>query len=453
MKVFGLMIGLMCVLHAGAQQPAGKVLSGPWAGNITQRTAMIWLEVDEHTDNVSVRYKKEGHPADSFKTVVYRGALQQTFNPVKLEINRLDINTTYQYEIQINGSSITGADFKFTTQDLWKYRKPAPDFTFLAGSCAYFNEPVYDRPGRPYGGDSSIFKTMAETPAAFNLWLGDSWYTREVDFSSPWGMNYRVALDRSRPVLQPLLRAMPQYFIWDDHDYGPNDAGKSFIYQSESREIFKNYTLNPSYGRDGKGIYTQISYSDVDIFMTDNRYFRSEARYPDSVNGKPNPDKTYFGKEQLEWLKNALVHSRATFKIIASGSQVLNFSTNYDCMCSYSHEFNELMDFIKEAKVEGVLFLTGDRHHSEVIQYQRDGMYTLYDITVSPLTAGVGRVRGNELNNPQRVEGKLVEAHNFGKISVTGKKDERELLIDFMGTYGAKLGRWSISEKQLKFSR
>jgi hypothetical protein len=65
----------------------------------------------------------------------------------------------------------------------------------------------------------------------------------------------------------------------------------------------------------------------------------------------------------------------------------------------------------------------------------------------------VGRVRGNELNNPQRLEGKLVEAHNFGKISVFGKKDERELLIDFMGTYGAKLGRWSISEKQLKFSR
>lgn len=452
MKFLGWIIGMLCVWHAGAQS-AGPLVSGPWAGNVTSRTAMIWLEVNQQTEKVSVRYKKQGHPADSFKTVEYRGALQNAFNPVKLEMNGLDFNTTYQYELVIDGITLNDAGYTFTTQDLWKYRKPAPDFTFLTGSCAYFNEPVYDRPGRPYGSDSTIFKTMSEIPAAFNLWLGDSWYTREVDFSSPWGMNYRVALDRSRPILQPLLKAMPQYFIWDDHDYGPNDAGKSFIHKQESREIFKNYTLNPSYGSDGKGIYTQISYSDVDIFMTDNRYFRSDGRYPDSIHGKPNPDKTYFGKEQMEWLKNALLHSRATFKIIASGSQMLNFATNYDCMCHYSYEFYELIQFIRNAKVEGVLFLTGDRHHSEVIQFNHEGIYTLFDVTVSPLTAGIGRVRGNELDNPQRVEGKLVEAHNFGKITITGKKDERELRIDFMGTYGAKLGSFSVSEKQLKFNR
>lgn len=452
MKFLGCIWGVLCVMFADAQ-PAGMVVSGPWAGNVSLRTAMIWLEVDEKTERVSVRYKKTTEPADSFKTVAYRGALHQPYNPLKLEINRLDINTTYQYELEVDGNIIRHPHFKFSTQDLWRYRKPAPDFTFLAGSCAYFNEPVYDRPGRPYGSDSSIFLTMAETPAAFNVWLGDSWYTREVDYSSPWGMNYRAALDRSRPVLQPLLRAMPQYFIWDDHDYGPNNSGKSYIHKQESREIFKNYTLNPSYGSDGKGIYTQMSYSDVDIFMTDNRYFRSDARYPDSIHGKPNPDKTYFGKEQMEWLKNALLQSRATFKIIASGSQILNFATNYDCMCHYSYEFYELIQFIRNAKVEGVLFLTGDRHHSEVIQFNHEGIYTLFDVTVSPLTAGIGRVRGTELDNPQRVEGKLVEAHNFGKISITGKKDERELRIDFMGTYGAKLGSWSVSEKKLKFNR
>lgn len=437
----------MLVFAQGQQ----AIVSGPWAGNIELRNAMIWLEVNNQVKKVIVRYGKSTDKNETYKTIEFKGDLQNEFNPIKFSLNGLDFNTTYKYELEIDGVVIQNKDYLFTTKDIWRYRKPAPDFTFLTGSCAYFNEPMYDRPGKPYGNDSTIFKTMAETPAAFNLWLGDSWYTREVDYSSPWGMNYRVALDRSRPILQPLLRAMPQYFMWDDHDYGPNNAGKSFIHKKESREIFKNYTLNPSYGEEEKGIYTKISYSDVDIFMTDNRYFRSEPRYPDSLHGKLNPDKTYFGKTQMEWLKNTLLHSRATFKIIASGSQVLNFASLQDCMCAYPNEFYELMNFIRDAKVEGVLFLTGDRHHSEVIEFNYDGVYPLFDITVSPLTAGLSRVRGNELNNPQRVEGKLVTAHNFGRINVTGNKDERELRIDFLGLRGEKLGSWSISEKKLKF--
>ena len=48
----------------------------------------------------------------------------------------------------------------------------APEFSFLAGACSYFNEPIYDRPGKPYGSDSSIFETMAKEKAAFMLWLG-----------------------------------------------------------------------------------------------------------------------------------------------------------------------------------------------------------------------------------------------------------------------------------------
>lgn len=427
------------------------VVSGPWAGHVELRTASIWMEVESHVKSVEVRYAKADETSNQ-KTVKYDGALGKIFNPIKVELVALDFNTKYNYEVWVDGKKISDK-LSFTTKDLWNYRKPAPDFSFLTGSCAYFNEPVYDRPGRMYGFDSTIFSTMAKTPAAFNLWLGDSWYTREVDYSTVWGMNYRTALDRSRPILQPLLQAMPQYFIWDDHDFGPNNSGKEFIYKKESREIFKNYTLNPSYGDNDQGIYTRFGYSDVDIFMTDNRYFRSEQRYPDSINNLPNTEKTYFGKMQMDWLKNSLLQSRATFKIIASGSQVLNFATTYDCMCGYSAEFNELMDFIRDAKVEGVIFLTGDRHHSEVIRYNHKGVYTLYDITVSPLTAGIGKVRGSELNNTERIEGTLIEEHNFGKISVSGPKNERKLTVEYFGLKGDKLATWSISETALKFKK
>jgi alkaline phosphatase D len=377
--------------------------------------------------------------------------LGNDFNPVKIELNGLKVNTAYQYSVLINNRPVT-VPFatKFTTKELWQWRKPAPDFSFLTGSCAYFNETEFDRPGKPYGGDSSIFETMSKIPAAFNVWLGDNWYTREVDYNTRWGLNYRASHDRATPVLQKFMASMPQYSIWDDHDYGPNDAGKSYILKNESRKIFMNYSLNPSYGEEGKGIYSVVSYSDVDLFLTDDRFFRSEDEMPDSIDGKPNADKSYFGKMQMEWLKNALSFSTATFKVIATGSQVLNPYSSAECMKAYSAEYYELMNFLATQKISGVLFITGDRHHSEVIKQDRPGLYPLYDITTSPFTAGVSKVRGVELNNPARMNGTLVEEQNFARISITGKKSERKFTVEFIGIKGQKLGGWTVGEKELQ---
>ena len=60
--------------------------------------------------------------------------------------------------------------------------------------------------------------------------------------------------------------------------------------------------------------------------------------------------------------------------------------------------------------------MSGDRHHSEVIRYQRPKSYALYDITTSPLTAGIAAVRDPEKSNPERMPGTLVEAQNYSRV-------------------------------------
>lgn len=443
-------IALLFIMTASTAIGQNKLISGPWAGNVNIRDAAIWAEVSPAVKKIAVEYFPEGK-TNEIRSVEYKGSLGNDFNPVKIFLPALQMNTVYQYRLRIDGKiQLTSFDTKFKTQELWQWRKPAPDFSFLAGSCSYFNEPLYDRPGKPYGNDSSIFETMANTAASFHVWLGDNWYTREVDFNSAWGLNYRASHDRSQKVLQKFMAAMPQYAIWDDHDYGPNDAGKSFILKNESREIFKNYSLNPSYGEEGKGIYSKFSYSDIDIFLTDDRYFRSEDEMPDSINGKPSSEKTFFGPMQLEWLKNALQYSNATFKIIATGSQVLNTINKYESMQLYSYEYNDLMSFIADQKISGVLFFTGDRHHSEILSLKRRSHYTLYDITISPYTSGLGKLIPEEVANPARISGTLVEKHNFGKITVSGPKNNRVLSVNFIGIKGDVLGNWSVSENDLK---
>lgn len=423
-----------------------SVISGPMLGPVELRDAKVWLEVSPEVKTLSIQYNKKGETKS--KTILYKGELGNDFNPVQFTVGGLDMNTTYQYKILIN-NKVTSYGGEITTKDLWQWRKPAPDFSFLTGSCAYFNQPQFDRPGKPYGGDTSVFEIMAKEKSAFMLWLGDAWYTREVDYYSEWGLWYRAHNDRSVPVLQNFLKAMPQYAMWDDHDYGPNDIGTNYILKETSRNIWKKYWCNPSYGENNQGTYTMLTWGDADIFLTDDRWWRSADKVKDSVNGKPNPEKTMFGRQQMEWLKNSLLYSAATFKIIAVGSQVLNPVSPFDKLSNFPAEYEELMNFLKEYKINGVLFLTGDRHHSEIIKVEREGTYPLYDVTVSPLTSGTHKFGGPEKNNPYRVYG-LDEKQNYGKFSFSGKRGERKLTVEFFGIRGEKLGEWGVMENELK---
>lgn len=428
-----------------------SLIAGPMAGSVELRDVIIWLEVAPAVKQVVIRYYPKGQPAQA-KTETWKGALGNRYNPLKITLANLEPGTTYAYDVLLDGGKARlPAPAMFTTKALWQHRVPAPDFTFLAGSCAYFNEPQFDRPGKPYGNDSSIFETMARTPADFMLWLGDNWYTREVDYSSVPGLQYRAHRDRSMPVLQRFLQAMPHYAIWDDHDFGPNNANKSYIFRDVSREIFSQYWPNPTFGENGRGIYTKYSYSDVDFFLLDGRYWSSAGELPDSVNGQPNPDKKMYGDEQMEWLRNALIQSNATFKFIVTGSQALNPISIYDSFHHFPVEYESFMRFLKSNNIPGVIFLTGDRHHSEVIRLPREGTYPLYDITSSPLTSGVGGVLyGNEKNNPYRVPGTLVVTQNFASLSVTGAKGKRRLKVVFMDREQRELAVFEVSQQDLR---
>ena len=433
-----ILVFLVNCLQAQLVKP---IIAGPMIGHTELRSSVIWMQFSSAVTTAELRYYNGKNNKLKFKL---DGG---EFNTSTAVLTGLEPGKMYPYSIYVNGSNTAAASGQTTTQQLWQFRKPPPDFSFLTGSCAYFNEPIYDRPGKPYGGDSSIFEPMAKENAAFTLWLGDNWYTREVDYFSEWGLHDRASLTRSLPVLQNLFKKMPQYAIWDDHDFGPNNAGKSYILKNASRNVFMKYWANPSYGQNEQGIYSKISWNDIDVFMLDDRWERSSDDLPDSLDGQPNPRKIMFGNEQMEWLKEELLfsnsNSKTSFRIIATGSQVLNPYSPSDCMRHYPKEFYELLAFIEQHHIKGILFLTGDRHHSEVIKQERNGTYPLYDITVSPFTAGVAKTRGEEAKNPARI-GKEIDEQNYARFSFSGEREKRKLTVTFIGIKGNVLDEWSV---------
>ncbi len=438
-------------IHLFAQDP--QFISGPMLGYVEHRSALIWCEVNQEVKSATIRYWEIDN-TEYFYEFDYEGKLGNPYNTIRFELVKLKLNTKYQYEIILNGKAVPFLkSHYFQTKDIWEYRKAAPDFSFSAGSCAYINDSKYDRPGEPYGQDPTIFKTISNISSDFMLWLGDNLYYREADYSSVAGMQYRYSFQRRTPEMEELFSSRPNFAILDDHDYGPNDGNSTFELKSASIQLFKDYWGNKSYGEsDNEGTYSKFTWSDCEYFLTDDRSHRSPNELKDSISGKSNCDKEFFGKKQLTWLKNSLVSSHATFKFIAVGNEVLNPFAEKECLRHYSCEFNDLINFIVAYKIEGVVFLTGDRHFSEVIGWQPKGGYKMFDICTSALTSKPYDLTGKpELTNPSRIPKTLVMENNFAIISISGEENNRKLKMLCLDIKGQVKSQFEISEQDLKF--
>ena len=146
------------------------------------------------------------------------------------------------------------------------------------------------------------------------------------------------------------------------------------------------------------------------------------------------------GKEQLEWLIEALAASYAPFKMVCIGNQVLNpVKANETYENLFPEERAYLLKRIEEEGLKNVVFLTGDRHKTELSKYVNAEGNAVYDLTISPLTAGVNTwEEANEL----RVEGTAVAEHNFGILEFSGPRTERVLKIRVIDADGNE--EWSL---------
>ncbi|HRG56581.1 MAG TPA: alkaline phosphatase D family protein [Lacunisphaera sp.] len=434
-----LLFSVICLLSS--RLAAGTLVSGPMLGYQAHREVFLWVETKD-AQQVTLDYWIAGRP-ETKKTLEHTnpaatpaGGQITTFRPGLLETG-----ATYDYTLSIDGvAQQTAAPAKFRTHPLWEWRTPPPDFKFITGSCAYINEPVYDRPGEPYGRTVNTFKLMGDSGADFMVWLGDNWYWREADFDSVSGLWHRPSHDRAIPEMQKLLGAMHHYAVWDDHDFGPNDSNWSYEYKAEALKIFQAYWGNHSYGEpENPGVYSKFYWGDAAFFLMDNHYHRDAA----GLDQDKHPEKSQWGRHQLEWLKQSLLQAKAlkhfTFKFIATGNQMLQTEPRGEPHELYRREREELMDFIRENQITGVVFLTGDVHHSALYRRQLPGNgQWVYEITSSPLSSSSWEVeKSDKAKDPYVIPGTLVGDQNFVSVAVTGQGADRALTLTCTDKQGA----------------
>jgi len=412
-----------------SQSSGNEILqSGPMAGYADMREAVIWVQTNREA-SVFATYADVESPEVIRFTDKVRTYKKEAFT-AHLIADTLEPGHRYNYSIYIDDMPVElPYPTQFSTPPLWRWRGDPPDFTMLTRSCTYINEPEYDRPGNPYGGDYRIFTGMAAQKADFMLWLGDNVYLREPDWNSRTGIYKRYTHTRSLPELQPFLASMHHYAIWDDHDYGPDNSNKSFFNKAQTFDAFRFFWGNPTYGTsDIEGAFSSFQWGDADFFLLDNRWYRD----PDEIR---KGNKTILGEKQLDWLLDNLVTSRATFKIVAMGGQFLSDAATSELYSAngFHEERQKIIDFIYTHQIKNVVFLTGDVHFSEISMLKAEGKPTIYDLTFSTMSAGVN-TQGETWKNTLRMPGTVAMERNYGKILFSGSAKARTLTVSCYST-------------------
>jgi alkaline phosphatase D len=277
----------------------------------------------------------------------------------------------------------------------------------------------------------------AERPDAW-MWLGDIVYADTEDMDRTRRL-YREQNERAEYAA--LVAETRITGIWDDHDYGKNDAGREYPKRVESQAALLDFLGEPANGqrRSRRGTYASYEVGSGDrrmkVIMLDGRYFRE----------KPGPTADTLGAEQWAWFERELKSSTAALTVVASGYQFLPEEHKNEKWANFPRARARLFDLLAKTGTPGVVLVSGDRHFAELsrVEDPRIG-YPLHELTSSGLTHSWTQVQEA---NGHRV-GELYRHINFGIVRV--EWDRRVAVLEAHGNGGNVPIRLEIALDRLR---
>ncbi len=294
--------------------------------------------------------------------------------------------------------------------------EPEDAFRIAYGSCArqWEDQPVW-------------WAIVNSKPDVF-VFLGDVMYADGVNMNAKKRAYAKLA---AFPGFRELKRTTRVLAVWDDHDYGYNDAGGEYPPKRSSQRLFLDFFKEPadSPRRKRMGVYESYYFGNpprrVQVILLDTRYFRDplDKITPDPpfrTAYRPTSDvsRTMLGNAQWKWLE-AELGKPADVRILASSIQFVAGEHRGEKWANFPHEKARLYGLIRKTRAAGLVVISGDRHYAEFSVDRGEVPYPIYDFTSSGLN--VSWDLGAEEPNGARFAGPLV-THNFGILVIDWKK-------------------------------
>ena len=319
------------------------------------------------------------------------------------------------------------------------------------GSCGHENE------------HQPVLRLAADLHPDMFIFLGDNIYgdTHDMDV-----LKAKYAMLGSKPEFQALKNSTRILATWDDHDYGANDSGRHYPLKKESKQIFLDFFNEPvsSARRTREGIYDSYYFRHenkvLQIILLDTRTFRDDLRtyrgelhkeeryfYPLDYYPHATSDSTLLGSAQWKWLEAELSRP-ADVRIICSSTQFGIEYNGYEAWANFPHEQQKMFALIKKTGAEGIIFLSGDVHYSEISRLNAPDMYPLYDFTSSGITSTWYFATPNK----NRIEGPVMDNH-FGLVTIDWPLADPMITFEVIDVTGNRRFDYSVPLSTLQFKK
>jgi len=321
--------------------------------------------------------------------------------------------------------------------------------TIAFGSCASQNKKL------------PIFDLVVKHEPDLFIFLGDNIYGDTKNIKTLKNKYQQLA---NKTSFRNLKKSTEIIATWDDHDYGWNDAGKEYVLKKQSKELFLDFFDEPdsSSRRKHEGIYHSYIYeigkNKLQVILLDNRTFRDGYKryrnefkddkrynfYKKDYAPHTNIDSTLLGKEQWKWLENQL-KKPADIRLIGSGTQFGIEWNGYESWANFPHEQERMLNLITKTKANGVIFLTGDVHYSEISKLKTD-FYPIYDFTSS----GLSSTWHFATPNKNRIEGPVMDNH-FGLLTIDWNTKDPNIKMETWDINDNRRFEYNVNLSQISF--
>lgn len=430
----GLVAAFPAPLVAKANRPV--ITHGLQSGDVTTDSAIVWARADRPS-----RMLLEVATSDSFanaQAVRAPAALAETDYSAKLDLKGLPASQDIFYRVRFQDLT----DINTVSEPVVGHFRTAPankrDITFVWSG---------DTAGQGYGinpdwGGMKIYETMRGNTPDFFIHSGDTIYADgpiEAEKKLPDGSVWKnVTIEEKAKVAETLTEfrgnykynlmddnvrrfnaMVPMFAQWDDHEtvnnWYPQEmlvsddryAVKSAaLLSARANRAFQEFMPTRQDASDRERIHRKISYGPLlDIFFLDMRSYRGA----NGANRQPvqSAETTFLGPQQLRWLKQELLMSKATWKVIAADMPIgiivydnwrekntfENLANGDGPVLGREHEIADLLRFIKLNGIDNTVWLTADVHYTAAHYYdpnmaQFSDFAPFWEFVSGPLNAG-----------------------------------------------------------------
>ena len=450
----GLIAGSLLPARAFAQQGAAAVITsdkmrpalpyGVQSGDLRGDRAILWAAADRPA-RMMVEWATSESFADARK-VEGPAALEDSGYTAKLDLAGLPQGQKIHYRVTM----VDLADHKLVSQPVagsfWTPPAARQNIRFVwSGDVAGQGFGI-----NPEWGGMKAFEAMRQVEPAFFIHSGDTIYAdgpiaaeKELPGGGVWKnlttqAKSKVAetLDEFRgnfaynltdENLRRFNAEVPIFVQWDDHETANNwypsedfaeDPTKSAykvtsaaLLSARAARAFQDYMPVRWGSAAWPRLYRSFRYGPaLEVFRIDMRSYRG----PNSANrqAQPGPETAFLGTEQVRWLKQALLASDATWKVIAADmpiglivpdGELFEAIANGDgAALGRELEMADLLRFIRDGEIRNVVWLTADVHYTAAHYYdpakaQFQEFAPFWEFVSGPLNAGT--FGPNQLDN------------------------------------------------------